>query len=919
MRSMLFIPVIPALLLAGCTLTESSLPLQPDSNWQVATLPNGMKYHLYPTDDSQVSLRLVINSGSFQETPQQQGYAHFIEHMAFNGSQHFAGNQVIELFEQAGGSFGADINAFTSYQQTTYKLDLADYKRLKDALTWMRDIGDGLEFDPNEVEKEKGVILGEWRRSRPEDKAFFYNLYNAMIDDTAYDQHDVLGSEASIQNATATALQNYYQRWYQPQYSELIVTGNVDAAQLSEVIQQTFSSWQSSTTEPLPKQRDIPLVVEDRVLLSNTLESPSVHYVIDRGAASEQSRAQQWQNWSDDISAKLIQQRLYATLNDSAEPFLDIYSTNEIINYSRVSFAGIFFAPEQRHEMNRLFTSTLASLRDHGVTQQELDTVLAEYHGWLDNLESDWSKHTPAYFADQRVFALEQNSVNQSKADYQQSLSQFVASYDLSQTNQQLRDLLSSDPAFIMGLDRGDKIAHWVGATKAVRAAYQQAGIKPLNMEVKSNGLLQPKQDGRILSVADHPGGFKVFQLSNGVEVWFQQDKQAGDRAYVNFASAGGKAALDPSLFAAFDVGTAAAIQSGLGQFSGSELDRFLRSKDVVLNPYLGLTHHGVEITAAKKHLAVAMQALYNTATEIKVEAKQLEAAKKNFVQNRESFINSPFGRWMMSIVSNFYQPQSRNQFLLPEDIKEVKAEQIYALHRELFHKNHGFKMVIVADLTSEQLTPLLRQYVASIELQDADPVDFSVKYRLDAKAYQSLNEGAESSSMHLVRLWNPQGEAKQGRAVFAEDMLQRISTSRVLKQLREEASLDYSPNVTSIALDNEAVSDWYFVSQLNPQDVEKMEAQLTTVLSQLANDITQQDVDTAAQQLSLALQDLDKDPKQRCWFYTRYLISGYGVDVLLDVDKTAHSITLQEIRRLAKHAFGPQAKRFTSVLNPKS
>lgn len=165
MRSMLFIPVIPALLLAGCTLTESSLPLQPDSNWQVAILPNGMKYHLYPTDDSQVSLRLVINSGSFQETPQQQGYAHFIEHMAFNGSQHFAGNQVIELFEQAGGSFGADINAFTSYQQTTYKLDLADNKRLKDALTWMRDIGDGLEFDPNEVEKEKGVILGEWRRS----------------------------------------------------------------------------------------------------------------------------------------------------------------------------------------------------------------------------------------------------------------------------------------------------------------------------------------------------------------------------------------------------------------------------------------------------------------------------------------------------------------------------------------------------------------------------------------------------------------------------------------------------------------------------------------------------------------------------------------------------------------------------------
>lgn len=130
--------------------------------------------------------------------------------------------------------------------------------------------------------------------------------------------------------------------------------------------------------------------------------------------------------------------------------------------------------------------------------------------------------------------------------------------------------------------------------------------------------------------------------------------------------------------------------------------------------------------------------------------------------------------------------------------------------------------MVVVADLTSEQLTPLLRQYVASIQLQDAEPIDFSVKYRQDSKVYQSLNEGAEASSMYVVRLWNPQGEVKVGKAVFAEDMLQRISTSRVLKQLREEASLDYSPNVTSIALDNEAVSDWYFESQLAPQDVEK-------------------------------------------------------------------------------------------------
>ncbi|MCV5638584.1 insulinase family protein, partial [Escherichia coli] len=112
----------------------------------------------------------------------QKGYAHLVAHMAFNGSTQFTGNDVVKLFEQSGGSFGADINAFTTYQQTSYKLDLANNDKLEDALTWMRDIGDGLEFAPAQVEKEKGVVLGEWRRANPDDKSFSMHAYEASIE-----------------------------------------------------------------------------------------------------------------------------------------------------------------------------------------------------------------------------------------------------------------------------------------------------------------------------------------------------------------------------------------------------------------------------------------------------------------------------------------------------------------------------------------------------------------------------------------------------------------------------------------------------------------------------------------------------------------------------------------------------------------
>lgn len=228
------------LILSGCVVTPNSTKIQADTNWYVNQLPNGLKYHIYPTQDQEISVRMVMNIGSFQEQTSQKGYAHFVEHMAFNGSTHFSGNEAIRLFEQSGGSFGADINAFTTYQQTGYKLELADSSQLQDALIWMRDIGDGLTFSPTQVEKEKGVILGEWRRANPDDKPFALNAYQASVEGTLYGEHDPIGTRVSIEKATPVTLKSFYQQWYQPQYAELIVTGNVNVDALAEDINKTF-------------------------------------------------------------------------------------------------------------------------------------------------------------------------------------------------------------------------------------------------------------------------------------------------------------------------------------------------------------------------------------------------------------------------------------------------------------------------------------------------------------------------------------------------------------------------------------------------------------------------------------------------------------------------------------------------------
>lgn len=915
MRSTL---LFPALLLSGCALTPQSTPLQADPNWTVDQLANGMKYHIYPTQDEEVSVRLMMNVGSFQEEANQKGYAHFIEHMAFNGSTHFSGNDVVKLFEASGGSFGADINATTTYQQTTYKLDLANPSKLDEALTWMRDISDGIEFDPTQVEKEKGVILGEWRRSRPDDKALAFNAYQASIEGTPYADHDPIGTRSSIENTTSPALKTFYDKWYQPQYAELIITGNVDVESITKIIEKKFSNWETTSDIELENRSDIRVNNANRILPSSQMESPSLHLIIDRDSVTRQTVQQQHAAWQDELSAQLIQQRLLTVFNNAAESFQYVYAQPYSSNYHRMMSAGVSFAPERRDNIQQIFLNTLTSLRDYGVTQQELENVMSSWYGELNNLDSDWAKRKPAGYAEARVFQLERDSVFPSKDGYKQSLTSFVKDNDLSHANQALEDLLAEPANFVIGLGKTESKQQFAGEFALLSAAYAQAGEKPLEMYAKTDGFIQPSQEGDIINVREEKGGFQVYTLSNGIEVWFQKDEKAANRAYVYLVSQGGKAALDKSLYPAFEVATMSAARSGLGDFSGAELDSYLRKNDISLFPILGPTNHGIEVIAPKAHLASAMNGLYNVATQIKVDERQLDAVKREYVQQRRSFFESPMGKWVKAANENAYLPNTRHRLLLTHGADEVTKDQVFAVHDALFKVNRGFKMVILADVEPEQITPLLRKYVASIDLRTGAAVDYHVAFQPNAKNRLVMAEGNEPSSLYLLRLTNKHESPRTARDTVIEDMLQRIAAARVTDQLREEASLDYSPSIYPITQDREQVSDWFFESQIDPRDVSKMDVQLDKIFDALAKNITQQEVDIAAKQLSVSMKDMDDNPGQRSWAYTRYLVHDYGLDVLLDVDKAAQSVTLKEVQAKALQAFGSKAKRTTIILNPK-
>jgi len=274
---------ILCVLLAGCAVQQIHRPLQPDQRWVTQTLPNGLTYHLYPDTEQEVSIRLYVHAGSMQETAEQAGYAHFVEHMAFNGTRHYQHNDVIRMFEQSGAQFGADFNAFTGYDRTVYQLDLPNSQNIDKALLWFADIADGLNFDADEVEKEKGVILGEFRASRTENLNINQQFYQHMIQGTSYAEHDPLGTRELVQAATPASLSAFYEQWYQPQLTELVITGNFTLEQGQQWVEKYFSTWATGNTAPPASIYDHPQNRQDLVTPIIAGESPSLTLVFPQG------------------------------------------------------------------------------------------------------------------------------------------------------------------------------------------------------------------------------------------------------------------------------------------------------------------------------------------------------------------------------------------------------------------------------------------------------------------------------------------------------------------------------------------------------------------------------------------------------------------------------------------------------------
>lgn len=916
--------------LIGCSSISTENRIQSDPAWASGQLENGLTYHVYRDHEEPVSVRLVVHAGSFQETEQQEGYAHFVEHMAFNGSENFSQNDVISLFEDAGVSFGADLNAYTSYQETVYQLDLPDNTQLTQALTWMRDIGDGLDIADVEVEKEKGVILGEFRHARLEDKQLADRFYDYFIEGGQYESQDALGTKASVMEADQQGLRSFYQTWYQPQLVELVVAGDINKEDAVALIKEKFSGWQRGQTPRPEKQRITSFNENDYVEYVKGGESPSITLMFNRGPEVVYTHEQQHQRWLDDLSQRLIQQRLGSVFNDAALPTQWLLSERYSMEYQRYSLASVAFPVGSREVSQQQFISTLASLRDYGVSEDEIVSEKQYYVDELLNIEREWSAMTGLDLANYKVSSLAVEAPMQSAKDEKASLEAFVESLNLDTINANIRSLLSSDYFLVVGVDSSEDSDAVGEITANLKWAYAQPGV-PLTKASHDHGFVVPTTTGEVVLVEQVFADpyIQKWTLSNGVDMWYLRDTYANDEVGMFYTSLGGKMALDPSLYPATELAIATIARSGLGSFSGSELEAHLDRETIDLYSFIDSTRHGIEFKLYQDGLEQAFAALYSIATSPNISAKQLDAVKQEFIQGRTAFLESPTGQFEQAMNHNTYQLNSSHYLIDGSSVENVSVEQVRQLHSTLFSKDRRNQLVIVGDIDPSILKPLVSQYVASIPLQEASIPDFSVPYKLPNKERIDLSVNTENSSEYILRVISdiPAAEASNSQTkvgvtakeVFMTDLMQRILTTRLDAYVREELSLDYSPYNYWISQDGERSYDWFIEALVEPGNVDKIEVAIDKVVADLLKGISDDELKAAGKQLVNDFAPLESVPIDQAWFVSRYNMHDYGVEALFDVEGTVDSISRQDMDALAERLFGENSRHYKNILRPKN
>lgn len=895
---------------------KASDPISVHQKIKKGILPNGMTYYIYPTEVNKntASYYIIQNVGSILENDQQKGLAHFLEHMAFNGTKHFQGKGILNTLEKQGAVFGKNINAYTSFDETVYNLDNIPSKDggvVDTCLLVLHDWSNFLSLTNEEIDAERGVITEEWR-TRQNARARIYNqLAPYYYNNSIYADRMPIGDMEIVKNFKYQVLKDFYKDWYRPDLQAIAVVGDINAAEIEAKIIKLFADI---PTPQNPKKRfeiAIPEKVEPafKLALDKEISASNISFMIRHTAEkSTATYADLEKATQRSIAFGIINKRLGEMAQKQDCPFKGAQIGFQ--RYSRLNDVFVISITPKPEKQAAALTAVMnewVRASQFGYSKGEIDRAVIEtissYENYLEKINE---------ISHQQIIGMvKENYLNHEvmadpKAEFEMTKS-ILKNIDTKTLQDAVTKLYTKENRVITltGVEKEENLTQEI-AFDIIQKAENNSSLQPYvdtfegktllgNLKIDSGKIIEEKKEAAIDAT--------TFILSNGVKVHYKFADKNKKQVNLKAESPGGL-----SLYKSEDVpsayrSTSLAMMSGVGTLSNVDLEKVLNGKTADSFVTINSLKEEVSGSANVKDIEIMMQLVHLRFVQPRFDEEMyilLKQRLQNSIKNKANDINATMRDSVSNILYGKNNPKIR--FVDQKYIDDLSFEKMKSIYLDRFSDVSNFEFYIVGDVTKEVIKPLLEKYIASIkgikrkEKFKTDIPEWTAK-KIDRDVFIKMQ--TPKSSVNIAFM---QDYVYTQKNKILNSFLADILTLRYTESLREKEGGTYGAQVKGGLIKDPITKGLININF--DCDANKVEHLLSIVYQDIAKikkgEIAAEDIEKTKKNYLKSREDSKNFNSYSMSVLSTYFEEGFNMNDPKNYENIIHEITAKDIQEFA-------------------
>ncbi|MFT5386073.1 MAG: zinc protease, partial [Saprospiraceae bacterium] len=701
-------------------------PIPVDPDIKTGQLANGLKYIIRKNTkpENRVELRLTLNAGAIQEDDDQQGLAHFVEHMAFNGSEHFKKSELVDFLESIGTKFGPDLNAYTSFDETVYMLQVrTDSAALLDkGLLVLEDWAGGLSFDDEEIDKERGVVESEWRSRLSANQRMFNEYLPSQYFGSRYAERLPIGKPEIIRTAAYDVVKRFYKDWYRPDLMGVIIVGDIDVNQMEKEIKTRFGKL---TNPDNPREReyyDVPKHKETFVSIVTDKEAPFTN--VQLMYKHDHMPIKTMNEYRQSIVHRLYNNMLGARLNELAQsaspPFnwaftgysRDLGDIDAYSSYAMVAEGGA------RKGLSVLLDENERVLR-HGFTEGELERQKTEILHNMERAFKELDKTDSRRFASRYVAHFVDGIAIPGIEDEVSFYKLYLPTIQLAEIDALAEKWITFENRVVV-ITAPDKPGTPIPTEDDIFALLENVSkkdIKPYVDNVSDAPLMAEmptaapiKEERKLDNI-----GVTELTLANGLKVVLKPTDFKNDEILVSGYSPGGSSLYEDKDYSNASNAARIVDNSGIATFDQSQLQKKMTGKTLRISPYISELYEGFNGSASPDDIETLLQMVHLFFTQ----PRKDESALQSYIAKQRSVYKNLMSNpeyWFSDQVSKIsFKNHPRRGFPTEDQLELIDLDRVFEIYTERFADASDFTFLFVGNFDVETLKPLLATYLGSL------------------------------------------------------------------------------------------------------------------------------------------------------------------------------------------------------------